>query len=67
MAFVDQGEFEAMKTLSSWEAARYDEHQFCAKIKVSAWAIYELSLIDKWSKQTKIKKNGTFAIAHFCI
>ena len=31
--FSDQDEFE---TLSSWEAARYDEHQFCAKIKVSA-------------------------------
>ena len=36
MAFIDQGEFEAMKTLSGWEAARSDEHQFRAKIKVSA-------------------------------
>ena len=36
MAFVDQGKFEAMKTLSGWETARYDEHQFHAKIKVSA-------------------------------
>ena len=35
MAFVDRGEFEAMKTLSGWEAARCDEHPFCAKIKVS--------------------------------
>ena len=34
--FIDQGEFEAMKTLSGWEAARCDEHPFCAKIKVSA-------------------------------
>ena len=34
--FVEQGEFEAMKTLSGWEAAHCDEHQFCAKIKVSA-------------------------------
>ena len=33
---VDQGEFEAMKTLSRWEAARCDEHPFRAKIKVSA-------------------------------
>ena len=33
--FSDQGEFEAMKTLSSWEAVRCDEHQFRAKIKVS--------------------------------
>ena len=36
MAFVDQGEFEAIKTLSGWEAARCDEHPFRAKIKVSA-------------------------------
>ena len=27
MAFIDQGEFEAMKTLSGWEAAHSDEHQ----------------------------------------
>ena len=33
--FVDQGEFEAMKTLSGWEAAHCDEHPFRAKIKVS--------------------------------
>ena len=42
--FSDQGEFEAMKTLSDWEAARCDEHQFCAKIKVG---VFELSLFDK--------------------
>ena len=35
MAFVDQSNFEAMKTLSGWEAARYNEHEFRAKIKVS--------------------------------
>ena len=33
--FFDQGNSEAMKTLSGWEAARCDEHQFRAKIKVS--------------------------------
>ena len=33
--FFDQGNFEAMKTLSGWEAARCGEHQFCAKMKVS--------------------------------
>ena len=31
----DQGNFEAMKALSGWEAACCDEHQFRAKIKVS--------------------------------
>ena len=34
-SFFDQGKFEAMKTLSGWEAARCDEHQFRAKIKMS--------------------------------
>ena len=42
MASIDQGEFEAMKTLSGWEAAHSDEHQFHAKIKVSALAVFEL-------------------------
>ena len=66
MAFVDQGELEAMQTLSGWEAARYDEHLFRAKIKVSAWAIFELSLFDKWSEQ-RIRKMALFATAHFCV
>ena len=35
--------FVAMNTLSSWEAARCDEHQVRAKIKVSAGAVLELS------------------------
>ena len=49
MAFVDQGEFEAMKTLSGWEAARCDEHPFRAKIKVSAWTVFKLSLFEQKS------------------
>ena len=34
-SFFDYSEFEAMKSLSGWVAARCDEHQFHAKIKVS--------------------------------
>ena len=34
--FIDQGEFEAIKTLSDCEAARCYEYPFRAKIKVSA-------------------------------
>ena len=64
MAFIDQGEFEAMKTLSGWEAARSDEHQFRAKIKVSTLAVFELSLLDKWSEQRKNKKE--YEKWHFC-
>ena len=39
--FFDQGNFEAMKTLSGWEAARCDEHRFRARIKVSTRAVLE--------------------------
>ena len=68
MAFIDHGEFEAMKSLSGWEAARSDEHHFRAKIKVSTSAVFELSLLDKWSEQRrKNTKNGTFMTAHFCV
>ena len=34
-SFFDYSEFEAMKSLCGWVAARCDEHQFRAKIKVS--------------------------------
>ena len=34
-SFFDYSKFEAMKALSGWDAARCDEHQFRAKIKVS--------------------------------
>ena len=68
MAFIDQGKFEAMKSLSGWEAVCSDEHQFRTKIKVSTLAIFESSLLDKWSEQeSKKTKNGTFANAHFCV
>ena len=36
MAFIDQGKFKAMKTLSGWEAVRFDQHLFGAEVKVSA-------------------------------
>ena len=35
MAFIDLGEFEAMKTLTSRRAPRCEKHQFRAKITVS--------------------------------
>ena len=69
--FLDPGNFEAMKTLSGWEAARCDEHQFRAKIKVSTSAVLELLLFEKWSEQRKKKRKktkiGTFTTAHFCV
>ena len=35
MAFIDQGQFEAMKTLSGCRAPRCDKHQLRAKMTVS--------------------------------
>ena len=32
MAFIDQGEFEAMKMLDGRRAPRCDKHQFCAEM-----------------------------------
>ena len=61
MAFIDQGEFEAMKPLSGWEAVRSDEHQFRAKIKVNTLAVFELSLLTSGlNKERRITK------WHFC-
>ena len=40
-SFFDYSEFKALKSLSGWDAARCDEHQFCAKIKVSTGAVFE--------------------------
>ena len=69
LGWVDQGEFEAMKTLSGRRAPRWDKHQFRAKMTVSTYTVCELSSFDKWSEQRRRKntKNGTFATAHFCV
>ena len=57
------------KSLSGWEAACSDEHQFRAIIKASTLAVFELSLgLNKERrKERKKEKNGTFATAHFCV
>ena len=46
MAFIDQGEFEAMKTLDDRRAPRCGKHQFCAKMTVSTQAVLEISLLN---------------------
>ena len=67
MAFIDQGEFEAMKTLSGWEAVRCDEHPFV----LEPFLCYRC--LTKWSEQRrrrrrrKNNKNGTFATAYFFV
>ena len=78
MAFIDQGEFEAMKTLSGCRASRCDKHQFRAKMTVITQTCWEISLLNivvltrkkerKKDRNKEIKKeeykNGTFATAH---
>ena len=72
MAFIDQGEFEAMKTLSGRIAPRCDKHQFRAKMTVSTQTVFEMSLLNllvltRKKERKKNTKNGTFATAHFCV
>ena len=69
MAFADQGEFEAMKTLSGRRAPCCDKHQFRAKMMVSTLTVFELSLFEQSGRNEERKntKNGTLAIAHFCV
>ena len=45
-----------MKSLSGWVAARCDEHQFRAKIKVSTWTVFELSLFEQSRNEERIRK-----------
>ena len=49
MAFIDQGEFEAMKTLSGRRAPCCDKHQFRAKMTVSTSTVCEISLFEQKS------------------
>ena len=46
MAFIDQGEFEATKTLSRLKALHCDKHQFRAKMTVSTQTVFEISLLN---------------------
>ena len=46
MAFVDQGEFEAMKTPIGRRALRCDKDQFRAKITVSTSTVCEILLLN---------------------
>ena len=66
MAFVDQGEFEAMKTLSGRRAPRCDKHQFRTKMTVSTLNRLRDIVVER-SGRNKNTKNGTFATAHFCV
>ena len=64
MAFIDQGEFEAVKTLSGWETARCDEHLFRAKIKVSE-PFSSYRCLTKWSEQ---RRKMALLLPHtFCV
>ena len=46
MGFIDQSEFEAMKTLSVHRAPCCDKNQFCAKMTVSTSIVCEISLLN---------------------
>ena len=52
MAFIDQSEFEAMKTVSGWELS---------------FLSYRCLNKNRKEERNKKTKNDTFAIAHFCV
>ena len=54
-SFIDQNEFVAMKTLSGRIAPRCDKHQFCDKMTVSTWTVFEISLLNGLKKERRRK------------
>ena len=45
MAFIDQGEFEAMKMLYGHTALYCDKHHFAAKNTVRTLAVFKIPLL----------------------
>ena len=54
--FTEQGKVEAVKSLSGYDAMRWDEHQFCSKRMTSTSVVFELSFFDKviWTKKEMV-------------
>ena len=67
MAFVDHGEFEAMKTAIGRRDPCRDKDQFRAKMTVSTSTVCEISLLNIVVRRNTNDKNGTFATIHFYI
>ena len=63
-SFIDQGEFGAVKTLSSRIGPRCGKHQFCDKMAVSIRAVFELSLFEQSGCNGERKKEDEKW--HFC-
>ena len=56
MAFIDQGEFEAMKTPNGRRAPCCDKDQFRAKMTVSTYTVCEISLFEQSRNKKERKK-----------
>ena len=66
MAFIDQGEFEAMKMLSGSRASRCDKHQFRGKMTVSTQTVFKISLLNI-VVLTRKKKMKNVMTTHYCV
>ena len=64
MAFVDHGEFEAMKALVGYRAPRCVKDQFCAKMTVSTSTVCEILLLNIVVVTRRMRKMAT---THFCV
>ena len=69
ISFIDQDEFEAIKTLNGHRALHCDEHQFCAKITVITLTIFEISLLNLINMKESTQKMVLllYTTHHFCI
>ena len=45
-----------MKTLSGCKAPRCDKYQFCDKMTVSTWTVFEISLFEQSGRNEERKK-----------
>ena len=66
MAFVDHGEFEAMKTLVGYRAPHCVKDQFCAKMTVSTSTICEM-LLNIVVVTRRMRKMATPHFAFSCL
>ena len=64
MAFADQGEFEAMKTLRDRRTPSCDKHQFRTKMTVSTQTVFELLLFEQSGRNEERIRKMAFWLSH---
>ena len=66
MAFIDQGEFEVMKTLSGRRASRCDKSRFRAKMVVSTINRLQGIVVERLKAERRKKERRRKMAFHYC-